>query len=98
MNSKAKQKGRNKCLGENIKSKQSKKKQAKKSESAGKELKATTESAFEGKEVKALCRSQLIKGKVGDDIQMLLEILADVQQILYAYDESRSPRVNSTTL
>ena len=100
MNSKAKQKGRNKCLGKNVKSKQNRKKQAKKSESAGKELKATIESAFEGKEVKhcvdhraALLKvTHLMKGKVSDDIQMLLETLADVQQILYAYDETRSPR------
>ena len=100
MNSKAKQKGHNKCLGKNVKSKQNRKKQAKKSELAGKELKATIESAFEGKEVKrcvdhraALLKvTHLMKGKVSDDIQMLLETLADVQQILYAYDESRSPR------
>ena len=56
--------------------------------------------AFSGKEVKrcvdyraALLKvSHLMKGKLPDDFQVILDTLAEIQNLLYAYDEKRTPR------
>ena len=65
-----------------------------------KELEESIKLTFEGKEVKRcvdyraplLKVTHLMKGKLPDDFQVILDTLAEIQEILYSYDEQRSSR------
>ena len=66
-----------------------------------KELQESIKLTSEGKEVKRcvdyraslLKVTHLMKGKLPDDFQVILDTLTEIQEILYSYDEQRSSRI-----